>query len=203
MDGGYDEGYKVCPCFWGTEPGSLMQVLASIITDFSGLTVLDAGCGEGKNAAFLAQKGALVTAVDVSELAIAHARAAWPANLPIHFEVNRIESIPITSNRFDVVLLYGLLHCLRDQEVICDTIQRIQDGTKTHGFNILCTFNDRYHDLSAHPGFAPTLLPHALFLKMYEGWTVLHSTDSDLHETHPHNNIPHVHSLTRLVARKD
>jgi hypothetical protein len=37
---------------------------------------------------------------------------------------------------------------------------------------------------------------------MYRGWTLLHQSDEDLHETHPHNSIPHVHSMTRLIARK-
>ena len=58
IDGGYDSGYRACPCFWGSDPGSLVSRLATIVPSFTGLQVLDAGCGEGKNAIFLAGKGA-------------------------------------------------------------------------------------------------------------------------------------------------
>ena len=53
MSGGYDEGYIASDCFWGEEPGSLIRQLGEVLTDFAGLSVLDAGCGEGKNAVHL------------------------------------------------------------------------------------------------------------------------------------------------------
>ena len=73
IDGGYDSGYRACPCFWGSDPGSLVARLAEIIPSFEGFQVLDAGCGEGKNAFFLAAKGAVVQAYDISQLAVQHA----------------------------------------------------------------------------------------------------------------------------------
>ncbi len=48
MSGGYDDGYRECPCFWGDEPGSLVRVLCDHIGPVRGFAVLDAGCGEGK-----------------------------------------------------------------------------------------------------------------------------------------------------------
>ena len=51
----------------------------TLIPSFRDLRVLDLGCGEGKNAAFLASRGALVEAIDSSELALANARSAWPS----------------------------------------------------------------------------------------------------------------------------
>src|SRR5690242_16399740 len=64
--GPYDDRYARCPCFWGREPGSLIRRLEAHIPSFAGLTVLDAGCGEGKNAAYLSERGAVVHAVDCS-----------------------------------------------------------------------------------------------------------------------------------------
>src|SRR5690242_3361911 len=75
-EGGYDEGYRACPCFWGTTPGSLVLELAETVP-LAGSSVLDLGCGEGKNAAWLAERGCSVRAVDVSQLAIANARQAF------------------------------------------------------------------------------------------------------------------------------
>src|SRR5699024_1680372 len=57
---GYDRGYRACPCFWGTAPSSIVQHAATLV---AGTTAVDIGCGEGKNAAYLATIGYRVTAV--------------------------------------------------------------------------------------------------------------------------------------------
>ncbi|MFO0883569.1 MAG: class I SAM-dependent methyltransferase [Pirellulales bacterium] len=200
--GGYDDGYAACECFWGKDPGSLVRLLTSYILNFEGLSVLDAGCGEGKNAAFLAQLGATVSAIDVSERAIANALKSWSQISRIQFEIGNVESMALSANAWDVVVMYGLLHCISSLHAIENTVRRLQSSTKPKGFNVLCAFNDRHQDLSAHPGFSPTLAPHDFYVGLYEDWNIIHVSDSDLFEVHPHNHIPHSHSLTRLIAVK-
>src|SRR3954453_10231067 len=92
-DGGYDDGYSACPCFWGTRPGTLVRQIADRLSDFRGLRVLDAGCGEGKNAVFLSELGATVLATDVSVRAIANARAAWGPTPGIEWRVASVEEL--------------------------------------------------------------------------------------------------------------
>ena len=46
--------------------------------DLAGAHVLDLGCGEGKNAAFLATLGCVVQAWDISAAALDNAKVAWP-----------------------------------------------------------------------------------------------------------------------------
>ena len=74
-NGGYEAEYAACDCFWGSEPGSYVRKLAELVQDFSGLRILDVGCGEGKNAAFLAKLGSEVTALEISERALVHAKS--------------------------------------------------------------------------------------------------------------------------------
>jgi tellurite methyltransferase len=62
--GGYDDGYRACACFWGQRPGSLVPRLLEHIPDPAGVTVLDAACGEGKNAIYLARLVSLLTKLD-------------------------------------------------------------------------------------------------------------------------------------------
>src|SRR5215204_3783218 len=45
-----------------------------MLPDVTGLSGLDVGCGEGHNTRLLARRGARVTAIDVAENFIAHAR---------------------------------------------------------------------------------------------------------------------------------
>jgi predicted nicotinamide N-methyase len=58
IDGGYDDGYSACPCFWGSSPGSLVRALLDNNPLLAGRAVLDLGCGEGKNANAFALAGA-------------------------------------------------------------------------------------------------------------------------------------------------
>lgn len=201
MSGPYDAGYSCCPCFWGREPSSLVLELQRRVTSFAGLRVLDAGCGEGKNAAFFSANGAVVHAIDYSALAIANGRAAWP-HANIDWELADIRSSSALNDRYDIVVAYGILHCLPTVEDVRLSVEKLQEATVAGGFNVLCAFNDRAQDLGAHPGFTPVLLTHSEYERMYRGWTILSASDSDLHEVHPHNEIPHAHSMTRLLAMK-
>jgi tellurite methyltransferase len=202
MNGGYDSGYSACPCFWGRSPGSLVRLLEEYVADFRGLSVLDAGCGEGKNAAFLSQRGARVRAIDISKAAIKNGQAAFGNGIGIEWAQGDIRDIELSREYYDVVIAYGLLHCLRSKAEIAKTIRKLQNATAPRGYNMLCALNDRRQDMSAHPDLNPTLLLHQRFLDLYSGWDILHGSDTDLTETHPHNNIEHTHSLTRILARK-
>lgn len=202
-DGGYEEGYSASSCFWGTEPASLVrQFLAdrNHAVD-SRSRILDVGCGEGKNAVPFARLGYTVDAIDCSRKAIENGRSLF-SSLPINWTVGNVLSCKLPDDHYDVAIAYGLLHCLPDQQAVELLIDSLQRATKRGGTNIVCTFNDRSHDLSAHPGFHPTLLPHSLYLQIYRGWKIVVSSDEDLFETHPHNGIPHHHSMTRIIAEK-
>jgi tellurite methyltransferase len=202
VNGGYDDGYRACPCFWGIEPGTFVRLLGDHISSLVGLAVLDAGCGEGKNAAFLAAAGAVVDALDVSAVAIENGRRCW-ANCPgIKWGLGDVLQVEILRDHYDVVVAYGLLHCMPSRAKVIEAIARLQRATRVGGYNIVCAFNDRHQELHAHPGFSPCLLPHSDYVAAYAHWQILKQSDSDLTESHPHNKVEHTHSMTRILARK-
>jgi ubiquinone/menaquinone biosynthesis C-methylase UbiE len=200
--GGYDEGYSACSCFWGREPGRMVKRLFEAIPEVRGLRVLDVGCGEGKNAHALASMGARVIALDCSALALRNARAAWPKD-PIEWVEADVREVRWPANTFDVVVAYGLFHCLPNRSDVENVVSRLQSATEIGGRHVVCAFNCRQQDFrGAHRGFEPCLLSHDEYLAFYAGWSVEQSSDEDLEETHPHDAIAHRHSLTRLIARK-
>ena len=199
-EGGYDLGYRSCPCFWGDKPGSLISSLENILV-FNGLFVLDLGCGEGKNAFYLAESGAKVTAVDCSDAAITNANAHF-SHQNVTYSVADARTVQFSDEVFDVSIAYGLLHCFGSAEEIRAVVSKIKSSTKRGGYLVLCSFNDRDQDLSAHPGFSPFLAPHSFYVDLFSDWELVECTDQNLHETHPHNGIPHHHSLTRIICRK-
>jgi tellurite methyltransferase len=199
-DGGYDDGYSRCACFWGKSPGSLVQRFIANVP-CKGLRVLDLGCGEGKNAYALAHAGAVVTAVDCSELAIANGTRAF-ADGEIEWVVSDGATYLLYCEPFDVIVMYGLLHCLPSLKAISTMIASALGQTRRGGYHIVATFNDGPHDLSPHPGLIPTLAPHEFYLRQYRMLELVTQSNEIIHEAHPHNSIPHYHSLTRLIVRK-
>jgi cyclopropane fatty-acyl-phospholipid synthase-like methyltransferase len=179
----------------------LITQLAGLVPSFDGLEVLDLGCGEGKNALFLASVGAKVVALDVSERAISNA-LRLPQSDRVVFDVDDMRTTRWIEKTYDVVVAYGSLHCLQSEADSRMVLGRMHAATKTGGYNVICAFNRRFQDLSAHPGFAPLLLDHEFYVSQYSAWKIPHCSDSDLLETHPHNMMEHRHSLTRILARK-
>jgi SAM-dependent methyltransferase len=74
----------------------------ALLPDVTGLAGLDIGCGEGHNTRLLAGRGARMTAVDVSERFVAHARQAEAAHpLGIDYQVASAVELPFADDRFD------------------------------------------------------------------------------------------------------
>ncbi len=79
------------------------------------LSVVDLGCGYGRDSVYLAARlGCGVLGVDPSPAAVAHARAAVPAGLPVTFEAADAAALAATSPAaFDVVYASNVYHLLR------------------------------------------------------------------------------------------
>lgn len=83
------------------------------------MSVLDAGCGGGRNLVYLLREGYEVRGVDGNPEAVRQVRnlAAQiaPSLPPESFQVADLEAIPFPDERFDVVLCSAVLHFARDE----------------------------------------------------------------------------------------
>ena len=84
----------------------------------SGMKVLDAGCGSGRNLIFLLRAGFDVWGVDESEEAIAAVQQLATELAeevpPRRFRVERVESMSHDTDSMDVVISSAVLHFARD-----------------------------------------------------------------------------------------
>ncbi|MFL6121380.1 class I SAM-dependent methyltransferase [Actinophytocola sp.] len=79
--------------------------------------VLDAGCGLGNNAIFLAQRGFQVTGVDGAEAALQKARErAASHGVDVEFVRADVTTFEGVAPRFDTVLDSALYHCLTGEQ---------------------------------------------------------------------------------------
>jgi len=74
----------------------------AMLPDVEGLAGLDIGCGEGHNTRLLAQRGARVSAIDISEVFIRHAKETEAETpLGIHYQVASAVDLPFANGTFD------------------------------------------------------------------------------------------------------
>ncbi|MHB1133565.1 MAG: class I SAM-dependent methyltransferase [Chloroflexota bacterium] len=108
-------------------------------------SVLDAGCGTGENALFLAGRGHEVWGVDLAPTAIAQARdKARQRGLAATFRVGDALRLGELGRTFDTVIDAGLFHALSDVErplYVAALGQVVRPGGK---YFMLC-FNEHEH----------------------------------------------------------
>lgn len=178
------------------EPSREIMCLASRLP--RGSRVLDMGCGEGRNALFLARSGFEVDAFDISENGV-HKLAAAAAELGVVVNawVGDVRSFEFARD-YDLVVSHGVLHLLAREEWTT-VIQRMQAGTKETGVNVVAVFTDTLptpEDLRPH---VRGLFREGELAEIYAGWHIESFESYIKEDEHPHG-IRHRHPINKIVA---
>jgi SAM-dependent methyltransferase len=86
--------------------------LRRILGECEGRRVLEYGCGKGSSAFVLADRGAQVVGIDISETAITVARAKGRGRDNPHFQLGNAEQLEFDDASFDMVCGVSILHHL-------------------------------------------------------------------------------------------
>src|SRR5690349_17452556 len=96
------------------QPGSNMFRFLQVVGDVSGLTVLDAGCGEGYLSRILAQRSANVTGIDIAPRMVEIARTKELADQITYQVTDLSQPHPEYQNHFDLVTSFFVLNDVYD-----------------------------------------------------------------------------------------
>ncbi|MDE0350888.1 MAG: class I SAM-dependent methyltransferase [Gammaproteobacteria bacterium] len=136
--------------------------------DVRGCRVLDLGCGTGRHAAWLAEAGARVTAVDFSEGMLQQARHQL-AGADVRFVVHDLhERLPFGDASFDAVVSGLVLEHLRDLDGFFREARRVLTArgravmSAMHPAMFLRDSRARFTDPDTGEVVAPGSLPHRL-----------------------------------------
>lgn len=87
---------------------------------------LEAGCGKAWMSARLAENGFSVSGIDISEKAVAHARALFKKlGLEGSFEIGDVRRMPYKSSSFDCVYAGGLIEHFEDYSLAVKEMARV------------------------------------------------------------------------------
>lgn len=135
----YEKCYEGDEYYWGLEPASFLdELIQSTNKEPSELTVLDIGCGEGKDAVYMAQQGCNVTAFDVTESGIRKLKKlALNRSVEIDAFVADINDFEI-NKQYDIIYSTGTIQYLFDEN-ISTFFKKVNNMTKIGGivyFNV-------------------------------------------------------------------
>jgi SAM-dependent methyltransferase len=111
-----------------------------------GMTVLDAGCGYGRNLVHLLRTGCQVFALDADPAGVEHVRrlsASLETGLPVdNFQVGSIEKMPFADSLADVVLCNAVLHFALDNQHFQSMLRELWRVVKPGGM-LFCRLGSR------------------------------------------------------------
>jgi len=116
----------------------LNPAIFSLLEEVKGKRLLDAGCGEGYLSRMLAQKGAIVTAVDYSEKMLEIARERTHEDIPIQYKHGNCEKLDfLVDEQFDGIVSNMVLQDLEDYKAALSEMYRLLKPNSTFIFSIL------------------------------------------------------------------
>jgi SAM-dependent methyltransferase len=187
---------------WGASPGRLVARIGEWLAP--GSSVLDAGCGDGKNAIFMERSGYRVHGFDRSALAVRSLErrfrcAAIPPRGQYGVADAALYQPPAAA--FDGLVSYGLYHCLAPPSR-SQVHRRLQRGVRIGGFVLFTTLLDSRPLPEDHetPGIA--LTQHAELSALFDdAWEQIDVTYGEICERHA-GGPEHQHDAVWIVARR-
>jgi 2-polyprenyl-3-methyl-5-hydroxy-6-metoxy-1,4-benzoquinol methylase len=104
------------------EPGSNMSRFLQVVGDVSGLTVLDAGCGEGYLSRILVTRGAHVIGIDISPRLVEIARAKDPEGHITYKVADLSQPLPTYQGHFDLIASFFVFNDVSDYRGFLTTL---------------------------------------------------------------------------------
>lgn len=195
----WEESYKDDNIYaFGKEPNNSIIEFMNLLD--KSWDVLDVGCGDGKNALYLAQLGFKVDAFDLSENAISKLkRIAKSEQIYINAWVGDLCKFSFTKP-YDLIFSFGTLHFI-EKCYWRNFIINAKENTNIGGVHIIQLFTNK---LPASPDIAPFavgLADENEIQELYNDWHIHQFKSYVFEDEHP--GIPkHFHASNKIIAQK-
>lgn len=164
-------------------------------------SILDVGCGEGKNPIFLAENGFKdVDAFDLSQEGIDKLlRIAYLKKVKVNAWVQDLTEYSFKKN-YDLIISYGTLHFVSKDEWKRFIIEA-KKNTNIGGLNIFQIFSNKVPASADIAAFAKGLADEGELASMYHDWQIISTTSHVFEDEHP-GVAKHLHASNTVVAKR-
>jgi SAM-dependent methyltransferase len=199
--GRYDLLYRGTDLLWSDSPG---RMVAEVNCLTSPGRALDLGCGDGRNLVWLEGRGWNVDGVDVSSAALSAARRR------IHFRgVGNPDRLlrrdacemDIPENTYDLVLAYGLYHCIDDNR-LARLHSFVTSALRPGGFFVFSCLDSRLPVPPDHMTGPLFLRSTAVIWQLFSDLTPVRASEGEIDEHHGSLVGPHRHSAVWGIFRR-
>jgi len=173
-------------------------------------TVLDVGCGGGRNIIYLLQNGFQVSGIDPRAEAVEAVKKLSlqlaPGNPPENFVVANAENMPFAASSFDLVICSAVLHFAHDDAHFDKMLRAIWRVLKPGGFLFARLASDiGIETLVKSKSNGRYLLPDGSVRYLVNKETLIRYTDElngELHEPIKTTNVNDLRCMTTWCVRK-
>lgn len=197
----YEKLYEGESYYWGTEPADFLEKLIALKLPGPEIKVLDIGCGEGKDAVYMAQQGYSVMAFDLTASGIRKTmRLAEERGVKtLHAYVDDINDFE-TAETFDIIYSTGTIQYLKDEN-IPDFFEKVWRLTKPNGLNYFNVFVEKpFLELPPDWDREEKMWKSAELFTWYPDWKI-HLVDEKIFEDNS-GGIPHFHCMDSILAER-
>lgn len=199
----YDQIYKN-KNVWGNQPNELLKKIYKRLN--AGANFLDLGCGQGRDALFMALKGFKVTAIDRSQEGIKkikefiQAKKLSPVNINLFCE--DIRNFNIEKNKYNLINAFNSLQFIPKKDAL-KIIGNIKSSVKNNGYIIISCFTTsdplyKKRNNHTHCFFKPQELK-----KIFSDFNIIKYKEEIIKDKgHPGNPEPHTHGVVKMIAQK-
>lgn len=196
----YDKRYDMEDYYWGITPNSLCYEIMKLKPPVKPLKILDIGCGEGKDAVFLARNGYIVTAFDLSETGIEKGkRLAERCNTYVDFFKADLTDFR-AAEMYDIVFSSGVFHFIKP-EIREKFISNLKEYTNENGIHAINVFVEKpFVEVPPDKDSNHFRWSSGELFMHYHDWK-LHKTEEIIFDCNS-SGIPHQHCMDIMIAEK-
>ena len=196
----YENWYAGDDYYWGTGPAEFCDELIRLRPFPKAKKVLDIGCGEGKDAVYMAMQGYKVTAFDLTENGIAKTkRLADEKGVKIDAYVDDINSFT-AGDTYDIVSSTGTVQYLfeENKKIFFEKINKI---TNVNGIVFFNVFVEKpFLELPPDWDIEEKMWKSGELFTFFPDWKI-HRIDEIIFEDNS-GGIPHFHCMDTIICEK-
>ena len=196
----YESRYDREEYYWGVKPSDMCFEVMKLLPPTKALTVLDIGCGEGKDAVFFAKNGYKVSAFDITRSGVDKAkRLADQHRVDVNFFKADINDFRLESE-FDVLFCSGVLHFI-PHELRSEIFENYRSHTAVGGINAMNVFVKKpFIPISPDKDSRNFNWLSGELFGCYTDW-LLHRCDEVIFDCSS-GGVPHKHCMDIMIAQK-
>lgn len=200
----YNKLYNNNKALWGEPPNPLIFLVYNNFKPES--FFLDLGCGQGRDALFMAKNNFNVTAIDSSPVAIDQLKEqVTQHNLKNIRAINTdVSQFEIKKNKYDIIQCINALSFLPKVKTL-KLIVAIQEKIKNKGFILISAFTEKDPLANKFTDKERYFYREQELLKLFKGYKIIYYWENlILDKGHPGNVKfiqPHHHGIVKIIAQ--